>query len=322
MARKKLYLLWAAAGAAGLTLAILGRDSAALLTGALGFPFAPLGQLLRRMSLSGGVGNAAAVAVYVLISLLPAAWLLARLIKRRAKAEDVLLAVLCGLLFALVYGAVNPGLLPRWLGPAAGGGIGVAFLGSAFWSVLAAYLALRALRSCLGADADRLARYGRWVLAVLGAAAVLGAFGVSPAGFLADTAALQAGNTGNESALGLTYAYLALRYAASAAAYLLDLWAVSAGLTLLDAWTQDRYGEAAVTAADGLVRRCAVTLGATAVMGVVLQLGQLLMARRLYTLSARLTVPLTPLALLLAALMAARYLREGKQLKDDNDLFI
>ena len=321
MARKKLYLLWAGAAAAGLAAAVLGRDGAALLTGALGFPFAPLGRLLRQMSLSGGAGNAAAIAVYVLSGLLPAAWLLARLIKRRAKAEDALLAVLCGLLFALMYGAVNPGLLPRWLGPAAGSGIGVAFLGSAFWSVLAAYLVLRALRGCLGADADRLAKYGRWVLAALGAAAVFGAFGTSPMGFLADRAALRAGNT-DESALGMTYAFLALRYAASAAAYLLDLWAVSAGLTLLDAWGRDRYGEAAVTAADGLARRCAVTLGATAVMGVVLQLGQLLLARRLYTLSAQLTVPLTPLALLLAALMAARYLREGKQLKDDNDLFI
>ena len=322
MDRKKLYLLWGAAAAAGLAAAVLVRDSAGLLSGMLSFPFLPLGGLMRRMSLSGAAGNAAAIAVYVLIGLLPAAWLLIRLIKRRARAEDTLLAAMCALLFAGLYGAVNPGLRPRWLGPAAGGGMGVAFLGGVFWSVTAAYLALRALRACLGADAARLAKYGRWTLAALGAAAVLGAFGVSPGGLLAEIASLRAGNTGNEGALGPTYAFLALRYAASAAAYLLDLWAVSAGVTLLDAWDQDRYGEAAVAAANRLASRCAVTLGATAILGVVLQLGQLLMARRLYALSAQLTVPLTPLALLLAALMAARYLREGKQLKDDNDLFI
>ena len=322
MERKKYYLLWGAAATASLALAVLVQNSALRLTQALRFPFDPLGSLLRRMSLSGAVGNAGAVAVYVLVSLLPAAWLLVRLKKRRARGEDALLAVMSGLLFAFLYGAVNPGVLSRWLGPAAGGGIGTAFPGAVFWSVAAAYLALRAIRGCMGADAARLSRYGRWVLAALGAAAVFGAFGASPAGLMADIAALRAGNTGSEGALGPTYVFLALRYAASAAAYLLDLWTVSAGLTLLDAWTGEPYGEAAVAAADALARRCAVTLGATAVIGVALQLGQLVMARSLYSLSAHLTVPLTPLALLLAALMAARYLREGKKLKDDNDLFI
>ena len=38
----------------------------------LSFPLAPIGNWLRRLSLSGGAGNALAIVLYVLICLLPA----------------------------------------------------------------------------------------------------------------------------------------------------------------------------------------------------------------------------------------------------------
>ena len=60
---------------------------------ALSFPFAPLGRALRLLSCAGSAGNAAAVAVYLLLSLFPAAALLLVRRKRALRAEDALLPV-------------------------------------------------------------------------------------------------------------------------------------------------------------------------------------------------------------------------------------
>ena len=315
MERKRL-MPWLAAEAAGcLALALVWRPEGAALTGA--FPFAAMGKLLRRMSLSGALGNAAAIALLALCTVLPLLWLLVRIWKRRCKWEDALLPILSALIGSGLYGAVNPGILPRWLGPAAGP-MGTAVLGGTFWSGLAAYLVLRALRACGTADGGRLLRYGFFALA---AAAVFGAFGACPLTLVSAIRQLRAANQGSDG-LGLTYAFLALRCAVSAAAYILDLAAVLAGWDLLAAWGRDPYSPETVAAADVLARRCALTLAVTALTSAGLHLAQLLCASRLYTQSYALSIPLAPMALALGALLLARSLRAGKALKDDNDLFI
>ena len=318
MERKRLMPWQAAEAVVCLALALVWRPDGAALAGA--FPFAPLGRLLRRMSLSGAVGNLFAIALLALCTALPLVWLLVRALKRRCRWEDALLPILSALVGFGLYGAVNPGVLVRWLGPAAGA-MGVAVLGGAFWSVLVAYLALRALRACRGADSGKLLRYGFWALGALAAAAVFGTFGACPMALTSALAAVRAANQGGEG-LGLTYAFLGLRCAAGAAAYLLDLAAVLAGWDLLAAWGRDHYSPETVSAADVLARRCALTVTVTALTGAGLQLGQLLCADRLYTQSYNLSVPLVPMALALGALLLARSLRAGKALKDDNDLFI
>ena len=47
----------------------------------LSFPLAPIGGWLRRLSLSGGIGNGAATIIYVLLCLIPAALFLFRRMK-------------------------------------------------------------------------------------------------------------------------------------------------------------------------------------------------------------------------------------------------
>lgn len=303
-----------------LAAALIWRPEGAALAGAAAFPFAPLGRLLRRMSLAGGAGNAGAVGLFALVTLLPLVWLLVRAARRRLRAEDALLPLMSALAGFTLYGAVNPGVLVRWLGPV-GGAMGTAIMGGAFWSVLVAYLALRALRACRAADGTKLLRCGFWVLGALAALAVFGAFGAGPFALTNALASLRAGNQGNP-ALGTTYAFLGLRCAVSAGAYLLDLAAVLAGWDLLAAWGRDSYSQETVAAADTLARRCGLALTATALMGAGLQLAQLAFASRLYSQSYDLSVPLTPMALALGALLLARSLRAGKALKDDNDLFI
>lgn len=317
MRRRYLYAALGAEAAGCLALALLRRPDEAALTALAGFPFQPLGRLLRRMSLSGGAGNAAAVALYALACLLPAGYLAARLIRRRARWEDGLLAALSGVLFPLLYWAVNPALLPAGMGA-----FGLVFAGGVFWSVAAGYLALRALRACRTAEGTRLRRYGAAMLAALAALSVFGAFGASPLALMRSVRQVQAENTGGGAALGLTYLLLGLRCAVSAAAYLMDLLAVFAGLDLLAAWDGGPYSARAVAAAETLTRRCARALTFTALAGAALALAQLLGAGRLHAAAVTVYVPVLPMGLTLAALLLAQYMREGKALKDDNDLFI
>ncbi len=316
MERKRAILPLGLVAAGSLALAVTDRSGGTALAGLLSFPFRPLGRLLRWMSLSGGAGNAAAVGLFGLICLLPAVWLAARLVRRAARWEDVLLPVMSGAAFAALYWAINPGRVPANLGP-----IGPAFGGGVFWTLAAAYLALRLLRGCLAAEGGGLRRYARGMLWALAAVAVYGAFGASPGGLLNAVDAVRAGNT-DASALEPTYVFLTLRYAVSAAAYILDLLAVFAGMGLLAAWEAGPYSEAAVAAAGVLSRRCALALLFSAAAGAVLAAAQLLFIKTLRTASVTVSVPLLPMGLVLAALLLAQAMGEGKALKDDNDLFI
>ena len=55
---------------------------------------------------------------------------------------------------------------------------------------------------------------------------------------------------------------------------------------------------------------------------LALQLAQLLCARWLFTLDTQVQFPLLSMAFVLGALLLAQFIRENKQLKDDNDLFV
>ena len=68
----------------------LGGAADAVLT----FPLAPIGGWLRRLSLSGSLGNGAAIVIYVLLCLLPAGLFLIRRLKGKRHWEDLLQLVL------------------------------------------------------------------------------------------------------------------------------------------------------------------------------------------------------------------------------------
>ena len=317
MGRRRALIWLGAEGAVCLALALTWQPDGTVMAGLLRFPFAPLGRALRGLSLSGPAGNGLALALYALVCLLPMGYLTARLIRRRARAEDGLLAAMSGVAFAVVYWGVNPSLMPTAIAP-----MGTALGGGVFWSLAAAYLVLRALRGCMGADEAHLCRCARLMLWALAAVSVFGACGASPLGLINGIRQLRAANPGFTSTLGATYLLLGCRGTVSAGAYLLDTAVVLGALDLLTVWERAPYSGEAVDAAGKLSRRCAQALVFSALSGAALALAQFLLAGRLNDVSVSVTVPLLPMGLVLAALLLAQYIRAGKRLKDDNDLFI
>lgn len=290
----------------------------------MAFPFEALGYGLRRLSLAGSMGNVIALILYVGICLIPAVWLLRCLIKDRFYPEDLLLGILSILLFGVIYLMINPVFIGQILGVAVGSSetFGKAFLGGMVYSVLIGYGVLKALRLFFGAERKKLQLYLHAVLDLLNMLLIYAAFGSCYESFLASVDRVKEANTGTQQGLGITCFFLFLQFLVNAMPYVLDIFIVLVFQRLLKCLQEEAYTEAAVEAAGKLSKICGAALMAVTVSNVGFNLLQLLIADRLRVINGTVQIPLLSIVLVMAALLAAQFVKDGKELKDDNDMFI
>lgn len=291
-------------------------------TAVMAFPFEQIGLGLRALSLSGDTGNIISIVLYTTLCLIPVGILYSLKKVRRLYPEDALLAVLSIVLFAVVYMMINPGLLGPYFGDAAGQSVTKAVLGGMVYSVLIGYAVLRILRLFFHADTGRLQKYLEILLCALNALFVYLAFGAYFSSLMDSFDALRSGNTGNEQSLGMSYLFLVLQYVVNALPYILDVLVVFAALELLDELSADRYSEAAVNASEKLSRLCGMALAVIVISNIGFNLLQLVFIKMLAVMNGSVQIPLISVAFTLAVLLLAQYIKENKQLKDDNDMFI
>jgi hypothetical protein len=322
MKRKLYYVVLAAEAIVCAALVVARAAFGGAFSAAMAFPFEQIGAGLRALSLSGEVGNAAAIAIYAALSLLPAAVL--PFIGRRRKlfAEDWLLGLLSVSLFAVLYFMVNPGVIGTFTGGAAGQAVGKAVLGSVAYSIVCGYFILRALRMFFQSDARKLIQYMSVALGALGMLFVYMIFGACFSGLLDSVAALRAGNAGNENLLGASYVFLIIQALADALPYALDICVVAAALRLLTEFRADRYSPETVAATDRMSKLCTGALAATVLTSIGFNLLQLLFVKTLMIVNVSVNISIVSVAFVLAALMLTRFIEENKRLKDDNDMFI
>ena len=321
--KRKVYIgLLAAEALACMAFCILQASLAGLFSTAMAFPFEQVGMGLRSLSLSGGVGNAAAVAIYFAAGLLPTAALLVLRKKRRLHAEDGLLVLLCAVLFAVLYTMVNPGAL----GASAGGGAGwlveKATLGSMVYSVICGYFILRALRLFFDGSTGKLVRYMSVMLGLLNMLFVYAVFGACFNSLLCSISALRAGNAGNEHLLGASYVFLALQFVVDALPFVFNMCIVFAAMRLLDEMHKNRYSAGTVAEAIKISKLCTSALVAIVLANICYNLLQFVFAKSLMIVNSLVQIPVFSIAFVLAALLLARLAAENKQLKDESDMFI
>lgn len=299
-------------------------------TAAVAFPFEQIGIGLRVLSLSGAVGNGIALALYVGICLLPLL-AMAVLVKRRGWCvEDVLLGLASGVLFVMLYFMVNPWLLAEHSGSMfgdAGLKIWKGVLGGIFYSVLVGYGVLRLLRYLRGmegrgADMGHLLRIFKVLLGAASVLFVYGAFGGCFGGFMDSLEAFREGNSGIGQQMGINVLFLSLQYGVGMLPYLMNVVVALAGLRLLRELQAGRYSEGVVMAAGKLSRASSFAVGVSVAANVGFNLLQLVFMKKLLVMNASVQFPVLPLTFALAALLLAQYVRENKELKDDNDSFI
>lgn len=206
------------------------------------FPFAQLGVFLRALSLSGDVGNAAATLLYGMLCLLPAGYLLWRLVKRRAEREDCLLLLLAALMFAGLYLFINPALFERMTvmeGMAVAGKWAVT---AGIYAVLTGYAVLRLLNSYEKKKGEVIGQL-TFLLKCAEAVVVFSFVFLQTAETLAGLETMREKNTGAASQmLFLTSLILCLRLFVKGVSSLMILLVLERGIFFLEALSADRYG--------------------------------------------------------------------------------
>ncbi len=307
-----------------IVLCVLGNVSGEEISHIMAFPFAPIGNGLRALSLSGSVGNIVAIILYVGISLLPLGVLLLHVRRKNLYWEEWLLVILCPLLFVVLYEMINPGTLP--LGPVElgmiGAGVRKAMLGCVLYSVLVGYLVLKALRLFFSAGKVKLQGYVFLLLGMLNVILVYLVFGGCLQKFLQTVESTKVANPGTEEGLTFTYVFLVLQMLVDALPYVLDILIVFACQHMLQQLGKEAYCEETIKAAEKLAKVCGISLKVTILSILVFNLLQLLCAKNLRVLNGFVNIPILSIVLVLAALLVAKLVTEGKRLKDDNDMFI
>lgn len=282
------------------------------------FPFKQIGMGLRLLSLSGGVGNAAAVVLYAALCLLPVGVLLR---KKNRHWEDILLVLLSVVLFPVMYLMVNPQLQSRWLGGIYGM-VGSELLGMVTYSVLVGYALMSVMRKSFAAEQPRLMDYLKWLMWIYCGLLVFQVFGTGLDALITNLEAFRQVNTGALSGLGLTYVFLIAQFLVNSLPDLLLCGILLRACRVLELMKVEDYTDELVFAADSLSRRCGLMLLVVVLSNVCFNLVQLLFIRELGSVSAVVRMPLDILILVVGLLLAARFIRSHKELRDENEQFI
>lgn len=329
MRRKTLLYILAAEAVLCLIAALAGTGLSGAFSSIAAFPFEQLGLGLRALSLSGAAGNLLALVIYWLLSLLPLVYLFVRWRKKRLCGEDFLLALLVPLLLLTLYMMVNPGKLAEIFAvatEAAGLAVCKAALGLCVYSVVIAYVILRLLRRLGGGETGSLLLYLNALLSALCAVLVFAVFysGISSA--LGEMASLVKGDASlapvGSGDLQLSKAFIVLQTLVACLPYLLEIGILFSAMELVSALEIEPYSEEVVAAAGKMSARCRSAVVAILVSQLALNILQLAAGSALMRVSVNLAIPISSIILVLAAMLLARYFGEGKQLKDDNDLFV
>jgi len=337
MERKQIFWL-GGAGLAGCGSALLARlGSAGGAAAALALPFRALGEGLRRMSLSGFGGNAAAWLIVAAVCALPLILLALVRQKRGAAPEDWLMWLAVPELFALLWFLVNPTHMGASSFPA---DLVADFyplaVGGTLLSTLLAWLTLGLLRGLEGAPEERLAAAFQPLLT---ACALLLAFGAAY-GRTARLAELWAAVTGGNTAqddmlfaalggsgpisapleltLGVLVLLALLRLIPDLLAALTLLW----GARLAGELGRAAFGENAVALCGKTAAGCRRVAQATVLLALGTNLFQLLLFPCLYNSSFSVDLPLFSLALSAGLYLLCRCLRRGRDLQEDSDSII
>lgn len=281
--------------------------------GALALPFVAAGRVLRAMSLSGGIGNIAAIGLLTLLSGIPLVfwW------RGKRRPEDWMLVLLAPVTALVLYYMVNPGLRSA----AMQNEVGDMVYAASFWSTLAVWGILRLARSRETLEGN-LYKALRIFLLLCAASCVFDCFGSNLAQLRWDLEHRLNADYGFGIQKGPTIFFLVLDYLAFALEDGLTALALWRGAALLEELGRDPFSAASIAAAARLSRRCRGNLVIIALAGLTQNLGQLLMADLLLNVHVAVRFPVMGMSVSFAVLAVTKLLVRGKELKDESDLFI
>lgn len=283
----------------------------------LGFPFRQVGELLRNMSLSGTSGNVCAWGIYVILCLIPVAVLIAMIARKKAKKIDFCLIPIAIAEAAALYLSVNPLLIGDWdmrAKPLVDADMRIATIGASFYSLLMCYLVLRfCIKLLKGSREETFRQIVR--LCVLAFVAIL-VFAVFDVIEFADTVKkMPKTDTADRAFAVWKGTFSAITQLGLAVTLLLT------GLIVR------RYRiDGATEANEKRVRKftvfCVVAIVLYLLGVAVFNVGQLLCINRLLSFDISLILPVSELVVIAFIPAALHMMRETREVKEENSLYI
>ena len=272
-----------------------------------------LGEWLRGLSLSGSRGNAAAWAVVLGLTALPALGLL----WRPRRGWDWLLPLAAAEIFAGLYLLVNPTLVSNQF--PAGDFIALAAAGTISATVLAwAILRWMSGMENSGSLGQTLERLLKWSAVLIG---FLAAWGEGAAA-LERLRAVAGGNTAPDAALWPTDTAIILLAAADYIPVVLGCALLLWGGKLARLLESEPFGGETVALAEKVSRSCGRVAAASLLVCVGGNLAQMLLLPVLRNADLSVSFPLLTVLLAAALNLLCRYLRRAKAVSDDNESII
>lgn len=253
--------------------------------------------LLWELAMTGDGWRIFAIALYVLVCLIPAALLLLSR-RRRPYREDWLLLAMSAALFIFIGRALSS----HW-------DMYSTFAQMGLLAVLVAWLVLRLLRYFNASDDARLVKLARIAVVLLGLI-----FGFAAGWTLIGAAAGLLG--------GFQFSLLADGVSAVATDVILVLGCLRALRLINTLGPAGEIADETVTEAEGFYRFSSKALAAIVLISMWASLAKLLLIELSRDNNVNVSLPLFPLLFCLAALIVSRFIAAHKQLRDDNDLFV
>ncbi len=325
MKKKGMIGILAAEAIACVCFCLLQMNFSGIFSSLAAFPFEQTGYALRSLSLSGVPGNAAAIFLYMALSLIPCfIWLILKK-KGILLVIDHVLPGISILLFIVNYYMINPRLFISSIP-----GTGKWTLGCTFYSVLTGYLVLRVLMACRTAESGKLQDMLQGLLWFLNIVFVYMIFGQSLGNLLRSVQDVQSGSSSiymdgflsETGGGGITYLFLGFRYLVNILPYVFDISIIYLSIRMLAALKADRYSDESVKLVDTLAGLCTKALGITVIADVVFNVLQVVFRASLSQMDLVIQMPVISIAFVLAMLLFARYMHEDQKLKQDHDLII
>ena len=127
---------------------------------------------------------------------------------------------------------------------------------------------------------------------------------------------------GSGSFNAMDIAFMTGAYLVTAVEYGFAALVLYRGAGLLRELERDPFGEGCVARAHAVSRLCREALTIICLTGLLLNLAQIMLTPLMQNISVSVTVPVMGLAVCFAMLAVTKLLVRGKELKDDNDLFV
>lgn len=288
----------------------------------ISFPFVQIAYILRALSLNGGVVNMLAIALYVLICLVPVIMLLLKFRKETFKTEDSLLVLLSFMLFVAIYYLINPGLMPGTFALRGLTNSGIFNLCSMLYITIISYLVLWLIRKFDNTDTDVLLKYlGVLVFIIIGLY-LLNLFAFTPINIIADIRSLREVNTMSGINFTLTDIFIVFNNIVKIIPDIYLVLILIVGTNLIDILKTDKFSDEASTIIKQIEGYCRKGLLYSTIATFAVNLIQILLSRSLLSTDINVDIPLFSLILLLLIMLVSRYFAESRRMKEEMDLFI